>query len=479
MVAALSLSSAWLGLLALPGGALPPLPRWMDAPRCTLPVLAAEDTPTTSTAASAAPAAPGGRRQRASLLALEAAKADDWESAVGFLESLRASEPLDPCYSATIAACGRARQWELAIRLLSEYRQRRPAGSSNPVVFNAAIGACGRAAQYVSAEKIFRQMLASGQPPDAFSYNSLIQAARTADRWTDALKSLQAMRDRGLEPTSMSYSTAISACRRAYQGKPAAALVRTMISEGIEPGERDLTNALSATAASAALVDGLEMWKLLREQAGEDGTSPRAFTAAISLRAAAGQWREAISLLEELEGGGGADLCALNAALRACGRGKAEVVHAERIWARIDAAALQPDTYSYHAMVVAMGGKGGGATRACELIESAHKGALALPTRTYGAALNVCATDAAWEQALALLTQMRERGVHVDEGCWGAAVSACHAAGKWDKVHELLYEMRGALGMERALKPWQEGMFKQAKQKLGLPTSVSVSVKSK
>lgn len=264
-----------------------------------------------------------------------------------------------------------------------------------------------------------------------------------------------------------------SACfhQRLTACEQAAALVHSMRGQGLEPNELDLTNALSAAAAQPALVEGNELWEALQALAKAEARRPslRAFTAAISLRAAAGRWQQAIELLEQVESGGHkADLVTLNAVLRACGRGKAPAPQAEAIFMRIGAGGLTADSFSYHALILAVGATGAW-QRAQELIEEAHAAGLELQTRTYGVALNALAAGGAWQATVALLERMQQRGVEADEGCWGAAISACHAAGKWDKVYELLYQMRASgVGADAGeLKAWHRGMWKQAKQELG------------
>jgi pentatricopeptide repeat protein len=69
---------------------------------------------------------------------------------------------------------------------------------------------------------------------------------------------------------------------------------------------------------------------------------------------------------------------------------------------------------------------------------------------TYNAAISACEKEGKWQQALALLDQMRDQGVTADVITYNAAISACEKGGEISESASLLTR-----GME-------EGLFVEA-----------------
>ena len=67
---------------------------------------------------------------------------------------------------------------------------------------------------------------------------------------------------------------------------------------------------------------------------------------------------------------------------------------------------------------------------------------LAPTVLTFNAALSACAKTGAWEEALALLEEMRARRLSPELVSFNAAISACARAGRWGQALKLLSTMR-------------------------------------
>ena len=80
-------------------------------------------------------------------------------------------------YTMCISALGRSRQWERALSLLDEMRER-------------------------------------GVTPDVISFSAAISACEKAGKWERVLSLLDEMRERGVAPNVISFSAAISACEK-------------------------------------------------------------------------------------------------------------------------------------------------------------------------------------------------------------------------------------------------------------------------
>ncbi|CAE7222707.1 unnamed protein product [Symbiodinium natans] len=103
------------------------------------------------------------------------AKRLQWQAAVSVLfEAVqgRMVPHLSSC-SACIKACGQARQWQLALQLLSHMPGNlRP----NVISWNSAIGACDRGRQWQLCLQLFAEMPAARVARDVISHSSDLNA---------------------------------------------------------------------------------------------------------------------------------------------------------------------------------------------------------------------------------------------------------------------------------------------------------------
>jgi pentatricopeptide repeat protein len=119
-----------------------------------------------------------------------------------------------------ISAWGRVREWERALKLLSEIRQR--GLEPNVITYSAAISACEKGSQWERALELLSEMYAHGIEPSVVSFNAAMSACEKGGQWQHTIRLLSEMKHRGLEPTVVSHNVAISALARS--GKMSAAI---------------------------------------------------------------------------------------------------------------------------------------------------------------------------------------------------------------------------------------------------------------
>lgn len=71
--------------------------------------------------------------------------------------------------------------WEKALLLLDEMRREGPQTQPNVRSYTAAIAACGRAGQWQAAVDLHARLISEGLAPDQASFNAVISAARCAN----------------------------------------------------------------------------------------------------------------------------------------------------------------------------------------------------------------------------------------------------------------------------------------------------------
>eukprot|EP00752_Nemacystus_decipiens_P013027 g11525.t1 len=367
-------------------------------------------------------------------------------------------EPDPLCLNFAISACGRAGLWEHALSILRGTDVELGAATGAAVgrdvyCWSSAVDACGRAGKWREAVNLIEEMQTdAGITPNAITYNAAITACRKGKQWKKAVALLREMPERGIAPNVASFSVAISALGDAGRSKDAVALFREMGEVGVEPDVMCFTAVLSACAGGnkpasqrgswaggagwsaasrggggagatgvGATARGSPPWEdalaLLREMPAA-GLEPNVvhFNAAISACAVVGRWREAVALLEEMEGLPGVlpDVVTFSAAITACGNG---LKFERAVWLlrRMPEKGLRPNNFAYNA------------------------------------AISACAKCGRYESATALLSEMWEMkgaGVTPDAFSYSSAITACRNGNNIERASELKKEMsrRGIKG---------------------------------
>eukprot|EP00931_Biecheleriopsis_adriatica_P028397 TRINITY_DN16935_c0_g1_i1.p1 TRINITY_DN16935_c0_g1~~TRINITY_DN16935_c0_g1_i1.p1 ORF type:complete len:190 (-),score=26.55 TRINITY_DN16935_c0_g1_i1:233-745(-) len=129
--------------------------------------------------------------------------------------------------SAVISACSKAREWEVAIQMLSLVPK---AGLPAVHSFSSAIAACGEGGQWEMALDLFYLAQQADVTSDRLSYSATISACGKAGRWEATLQLLSTMRndEKAVADRAQSYRAAISACRKAGRWEIALDLFKHM-----------------------------------------------------------------------------------------------------------------------------------------------------------------------------------------------------------------------------------------------------------
>ena len=132
-------------------------------------------------------------------------------------------------YNTVLAVCQRAGEWEGALEVLAEMKrgkvkQRRdppqrgdasasveavasgsdpPVPSPDLVSFNTAMGACGRARRWEEALRLLEELRGFGFCPDMVSFNTAAAACARAEKWDLALEVINRGREVGVLPSAV------------------------------------------------------------------------------------------------------------------------------------------------------------------------------------------------------------------------------------------------------------------------------------
>lgn len=146
-----------------------------------------------------------------------------WRRAYGLLVEMRelGLVPEVKSYNSILAVCQRAEAWKGAVEVLEEMKRgktKRPIGLGpnrtaaqadasrwveEPVPppdicsFNTAMGACGKAGQWEEALRLLSELSEFGLSPDATSYNTAAAACARAEKWDRAAEIINRGREAG------------------------------------------------------------------------------------------------------------------------------------------------------------------------------------------------------------------------------------------------------------------------------------------
>ena len=363
----------------------------------------------------------------------------DWERALALMSEMRERgvEPNMITYSAAISACEKSSQWEHALELLSEMQEHEL--KPDVIAYSAAISACEKGSQWERALELIDKMRQKGVEPNVITYNAAISACAKGSQWARALELLSEMRQHGIEPNVVTYNAAISACEKGSQWERALELLSEMRERGVEPDVITYNAVISACVKGSQSERTLELLSEMRER----GVEPDVITysAAISSCEKASQWERALELLSEMrERGVEPDVITYSAAISACEKGS-QVERALELMDTMRQKGVEPNVVTYNAAISACA-KGSRWVRALELMSEMRQHGIEPNVITYNAVISACEKGSQWERALKLLSEMRERGVEPDVITYSAAISACEKGSQWERALELLREMK-------------------------------------
>jgi pentatricopeptide repeat domain-containing protein 1 len=351
-----------------------------------------------------------------------------WESAVGLitelergsLESCSSTKPESHCYRAAMRACMRVGEARKVVELYERMVASGVAQTGHTLAL--ALAACAkepialgwRRAQAMLQEPVARDAL------NVHSYTAAARAYASGGRWAEARALLAEMRSAHVSPNAHTYTAVISACESPRQWETAIELLDEMRTSGVHADGHALQAALQVLARAGRWEEALA---LVRRMASDFGVAPTAVHATTTIRAlsAAERIEEADEYLREiLLGGGGVvpdpRLCEVG--LRVCARSGSWECALELVKG-IDGAGSRRLTPAMRLHAVVSLCRSGEWERALPLLPgSARRAAPAKESgrrldescACHNAVLHAMCIAGEWQQAAALITEMRERG---------------------------------------------------------------------
>ncbi|CAL1158729.1 unnamed protein product [Cladocopium goreaui] len=411
-----------------------------------------------------------------------ALKAGDWQFTLHLLDlTMRwRVSPNVVCLNAALHALERSCRWKEALWIFQAVFQGlslafdsfdskfaepfSPFWNLHPdvVTFNTAISACAKGSSWLSSLEMFSVLCEQQLQADHVTFNSVLNAFGLT--WRSSLDLLAQMGDSETAPDIISYNTCISSCGH----WPVAVQLQQLATSN--QLRLDIISYASAFDAVRS-IDGLwwqVLWQL--EAMSQDSMRPErvclrsvinscekhgqwqralgqlasfddvrlardflAWSAATSVCATCGLWRDAFVLFEGIRQTSAGTSC--NVVLNAC----------ERVsqWQRaieVEATDDNPTVVSFSCVSSAL--EKAGEWHQALLLLGDMKDCLVLPNViTYSATISACSKGSQWQRAVAILYSIAFSDLLPDEISFNAAITACEKAGQWEFALELLEKM--------------------------------------
>eukprot|EP00930_Biecheleria_cincta_P006424 TRINITY_DN107427_c0_g1_i1.p1 TRINITY_DN107427_c0_g1~~TRINITY_DN107427_c0_g1_i1.p1 ORF type:complete len:561 (-),score=91.93 TRINITY_DN107427_c0_g1_i1:197-1879(-) len=370
-----------------------------------------------------------------------AAKAALWERALHALTEMRCRRPSPDVvsYTALIRAAGNAGLWDRALASLRLARLERIAMDSTS--YNVALAACQRAGRWQEALCLLTEMNAYCLATDAYSTSAVVGAAARGRSWLMAIELLLAVPTQDGPPVS-----------GGHWSLPA------------------LGAALQGCQTSHSWTWALELLAAARRQHASLRPDVLAYNLALGACEAALAWAQALALLQDLApvlqnvssqeklgkeghsltGTSSADIVTLNSVLSAC-RGSAEWQLALELFQRSVASLPvgcmpRPDAVSFQVGIAACSDAALW-QEALSLLFRMPSVRLPLTLESHAAAIGALGWAGLWQRAIDLLEQSRGiASLTTGAGgrCFNAAISACERVMQWQEAVALLFQMRAS-----------------------------------
>lgn len=193
--------------------------------------------------------------------------------------------------NATIDACQRGLQWQLALRLFETVPQVARI-VPDVVSYNVTLSSCEKAGQWPLVLWLLDAMSKTVRP-DPISYSTAISSCEMSGRWQMALFLFHRMSILNLSQDSVSYSVAISSCAKGAQWKLALKLFS-------DCPDADVVAYNSALSASQRVTHWQAVLRFFHGlQSSHLSPSPASFSIAISSFEKAALWHLAVDLLQQ------------------------------------------------------------------------------------------------------------------------------------------------------------------------------------
>lgn len=187
------------------------------------------------------------------------AEAQQWEHALGLLNSMRRSATQVPdsfSFNIVLASLEQNGEWQKALQLLEvmERYYRR-----DYLTFASVISASAQGQKWAQAMDLLGEMIYFDMKPDFQTYNLGLLMAQKGGMWQESIFLLDDMWQETVCPEQLSYGSAIETCCRCGEWQAGLALLRVMPRKGFEvmPSTRTLVADACEAAGNLAQAERL------------------------------------------------------------------------------------------------------------------------------------------------------------------------------------------------------------------------------
>lgn len=279
-------------------------------------------------------------------------------------------------------------------------------------------------------------------------YGALIQACRRAGQWEMAVEIFERMREppSNVKHNTVLYNSILATLGEARQLPLALKYFDQMKTEGIPKDTITYGTAISACEKAGNWPRALELYE---EMERIDNLKPNSITlnSALSACMVGKQWEKAIRLFDDAgKRGIERDAVAYSVVIATCGESrKFELAkkYFESMDSLIDPSkATKRDTGTYNAMMTACerSGKWQEAIALLTLLKNSAPDSktgecLKPDCRTYSIVINCCGNAGRWEQALDFFNEMDQYGLQKDAAVYNTIINALQAAGTYGQAY--------------------------------------------
>eukprot|EP00533_Pseudo-nitzschia_delicatissima_P000321 CAMPEP_0116104202 /NCGR_PEP_ID=MMETSP0327-20121206/14318_1 /TAXON_ID=44447 /ORGANISM="Pseudo-nitzschia delicatissima, Strain B596" /LENGTH=1065 /DNA_ID=CAMNT_0003596415 /DNA_START=80 /DNA_END=3277 /DNA_ORIENTATION=- len=304
-------------------------------------------------------------------------------------------------YNSMISACEKVRDYNKALRLLDEMKEKKVA--KNEVTFSSAISACEKCGQWRTALDLLDQMKKEGAGQTAIAYNAAISACEKGLVPHKALEIFEQMKREGVRPTVVTYSALISAAEKGQQWKLALEVLEEMKAAG-------------------------------------HGANVIAYSAAISALSKGQMWHKALELFREIEASGGKpSIVTYNATMTALEKGL-QWERALDLFDEMKSKNMPVTVVSYGSAISACE-KGLQYRQCLEYLDEMTEMGIKKNVIIFGAAMSCMEKSCRADIGFLLMERMRLEDVAPNVHIYNSAISACARCNLWEKGFELFEDM--------------------------------------
>jgi len=322
---------------------------------------------------------------------------DDYKQALAFLQDMENNglRPDLAIYESVTNTCFKAGQ----LKRLKEVRDKMQKKSIQPDIriYNTLINAFGDDFKQVFA--FFEEIEYYGLTPDVAIYNLVMNSCLKAGQLKKLKEIRNKMQKKSIQPSIVTYNILLNACGDDF--KQAFAFFEEIEYYGLTP-DVGIYNSVMNSCFKAGQLKKL---KEVRDKMQKESIQPSIVTYNILLKACGDNYKEALSLLQEMES-------------RHC---------------------LRADVTSYQEVLKSLDKAGGMIKKSRELLQTMKNKGLWPDVGIYNTMINSCGDDC--ELALFFLNEMRARDLKPDSTTYSLIFKTCARSGNIAKAKDTLRKM--------------------------------------